>query len=499
MESEYHYTVASESELDGLLAGHETGLAVSWTHWSREPYFGGASTGVVWTRGTQPGDPVRPLVVISKGEALRHLYGRYAQLRSDLSPLTAWCHIVSPDFLESQEVMTRRPDLRGLEAAWTGLAIAEAALLAERPVSSVRMPACLATHTFAVARTKALWSQISTDQVIKSFDSANRICRSEGALHRSEQRTGKLRTALRYIWDCLVEVSFDDRSGSRGDLGPVVESLWALRKARLIGDNQEARRMAIPLYGIVREAEAFNELSDLTPEMRLRLFDRLVDGLSSSNDAMRRNVLAFLAGYLATVAAGGAPSLSLAESTAQRWPEITAWAYLVGGVGERVIWTSGFDGLGRLVARELIRPLRFDEPPTCDFALDEAAVLADSKLADPLVHLRVKQSRVVTVALFPGVNVSIPIGESSAQDSARSESARSTRPTEISVASNPNPNFLAAFADALWPFLKARLADQARYGQEAENAFKSTEDLQGTRSKRRHGSTSQLPLNSSKK
>jgi hypothetical protein len=167
-------------------------------------------------------------------------------------------------------------------------------------------------------------------------------------------------------------------------------------------------------------------------------------------DPMRQTGIALLAGYLATVAAGGAPSLSLAEEIAERRPEIIAWAYVVGGIGERMVWTSGFDGLGRLVARELMRPFRCDESPTCDFGFEECNALADTKLADPLVHLKVKQSRVVSVALFPGVNVSIPINELRAK-----EGPTSPRPTEATPKTNP----LYFLSDALWPFLRGRVAE----------------------------------------
>ncbi len=67
----------------------------------------------------------------------------------------------------------------------------------------------------------------------------------------------------------------------------------------------------------------------------------------------------------------------------------------------------------------------FDEPPTCDFAFDEAAVLVDTKLADPLVRLKVKQARLLTVELFPGVNVSIPIGEANVQSAPKPDANKS--------------------------------------------------------------------------
>lgn len=184
-----------------------------------------------------------------------------------------------------------------------------------------------------------------------------------------------------------------------------------------------------------------------------------MNGLNATGgdrESLRRNALLLLAGYLATVAAGGAPSLALAEGVAQRWPEVTAWAYAVGGIGENVVWTSSFDGLGRLVARELMRTLRIDDPPTCDFALDEGAILADSKLADPLVHLRVK-ARIATVALVPGVNIAIPTADAPTQELGRRETPASARQGE-SFSGNP----MAVLAEAMWPHLRGRVEDRIR-------------------------------------
>jgi hypothetical protein len=246
---------------------------------------------------------------------------------------------------------------------------------------------------------------------------------------------------------------------------------------------------------LVPEADEFDQLPDLAPEMRLRLFDKLVAGLDnpqSSRAKLRRTALALLAGYLATVAAGGAPSISLAENHASKWPEILAWAFLIGGIGENVVWTSSFDGLGRLVARELIRPLRLEEPPTCDFSLDEGNVLADPKLSDPLVHLRIKQARLVTVALFPGVNIAVPIADLSPQAATKNpEPAKQFRPPEIR-SNDP----LAAFADALWPHLRTRFEEVVRSAQQGGD---DDDNSARGRGKRKSGSQSQLPLGSPKR
>jgi hypothetical protein len=256
-------------------------------------------------------------------------------------------------------------------------------------------------------------------------------------------------------------------------------------------EKQEVLNLASPLFGIAPEAREFVQVSDLTPELRLQVFDRLVGGLATADgvrDSVRRCALALLAGYLTTIAAGGAPSLSLAESTVARWPDITAWAYVVGGIGERVTWTSSFDGLGRLVAREMMRPFRLDEAPTCDCALDEALVLVDPALRNPLVHLRIKQGRVATVALLPGVNVAVAIGEAVAQEGGKPGTPRQDHQAEAAGAGHSAGDPLAVLAEALWPYLRRRVEDSAMSSRSREWESRANRD------RRRPGPQTRLPL-----
>ncbi|MFC4313004.1 hypothetical protein ACFPN2_28230 [Steroidobacter flavus] len=249
------------------------------------------------------------------------------------------------------------------------------------------------------------------------------------------------------------------------ELTPVVEALQSLKQKR---DNRAAREESAFIAALrnhVPEVEVLVDLEELTPEQRLQRFDALIHALSkepgAADNTLRRASLMMLAGYLSTIAAGGAPSLSLTEGIANQWPAVTAWAYVLGGIGERVIWTSAFDGLGRLVARELSRPLHFEDPPTCDFALDEAQVLVDPTLADPLVHLRIKQARVVTVAIFPGVNLSLPLPEPAHADreTKKSESNARQAANRTQGGLESFDEHASALADALWPYLQSRVEE----------------------------------------
>lgn len=486
----YCYKVVDESELDVLLSGKGVAGSVSLVGSSGLSHLSPpdpGSFGVVFRGGAVDNELAWPCVLISNEQDVRRLCGRYAQLRGDLSPLTAWCHLMSPAYLDSLDSLARIPTLEGLDAAWIGLIVAESLLLVDKPVSNVRISACLATQTFAIARTIALWNDISTTDVIKQFDLANRLCRSEGTAQKSKASAERLRTSFEPIWATLIGSRFPELS-HRHEARPFISALLALRRARDSKDEGEAYRFAEPLVDLVPVAREFRKLPELGPEERLRLFDKLVEGLDQLQPP-QQVATSLLAGYLATVAAGGAPSLSLAENHASRWPEILAWAYLIGGIGERVLWTSAFDGLGRLVGRELLRPFRLDESPTCDFAFDEASVLADAELTDPLVHLRIKQARLVTVALFPGVNISIPIADPTSLGATRPEQ-KPQRTVEPSGTRDPT----AALADSLWTHLKPRLEEYVRSLCVDRNGAVDRPTPQKGRGKKKTGSQSQLPL-----
>jgi len=495
MDTDYQYAIADETGLDALLSGQGvSGSSTRWTSWSKPSRPKPGSVGVVWLSGGS-GDIIRPLVLIVNDADIQRLCGRYAQLHSDLSPLTAWCHLLTPRFLDTLDSMARTPDLGGLEAAWTGLTVAEAVLLAERPLASLRISACLATHSFAIARANALWSHLAVEDITRRFDGANRLLKSDSLNQRGNGRASKIRASLQPIWETLIAISKGQSVYRSSEIEPIVLALQGLINARSAKDPQEVDQLIRPIIAYVPEAEELSQLREIAPEGRLRLFDKLVDSLDkpgTAREKVRFNALALLAGYLATIAAGGSPSLTLAESLASHWPEITAWAYLVGGLGEKVLWTSSFDGLGRLVCRELLRPLRFDEPPTCDFALDEASVLADAKLTDPLVHLKVKQARLLTVELLPGVNISVPIGESNSQ--LKQEINRTNRLPEAQ-ARDP----LGALADAMWPHIRGRIDDYFAGMQRNEDASRDDESPQRNRGKRKLGPQTQLPLKNSKK
>lgn len=469
---EYSFYMPEGEEAFGeILEGRRVGHSVPWP--SQTSF---RSKGVICRDNQDGHEPLRPFAIVLQPEEFRRFFGRYSQLRSDLSPISAWCHVITPRALERLDSADRSAELNGFEAAWTGLVVAEALMLAERPISQIKIAACFSTHSYAIARAIALWPNISVDEVVERYEHAQGLVRGSTTKHVG------LRQNLAPVWDALLAASQSSPISHRSKFSVLAESIRALGFSRRHSDSNESYRFAEPLEHLVPAAILFRNLAKLSPEQRLQQFDKLIllAGEASEN-SIEQNAILMLAGYLATVAAGGSASLSLVEASSKRWPQITAWAYVLGSIGEQVVWTSSFDGLGRLVARELLRPFRLSDAPTCDFSLDEAEVLVDPQLSDPFVHLRIKQSRVLTVAVLPGVNISLPLA---------SEVSHEVAPTgtghEKATHLIRNQEF-ARLANSLWPYLRELMqgssSEKAQYGNEPRTSKPRNQKRSGTQSK----------------
>ena len=123
------------------------------------------------------------------------------------------------------------------------------------------------------------------------------------------------------------------------------------------------------------------------------------------------------------------------------------------------------------------------EPPLADFAIDEALYLADRQLADPLVHLRVKQLRTISVAIYAGVNLNVALAE---QRQEQKPAARMPKSSSQSA----EDSVLSLLVEALLPILESRLSQPARRSSSAVYGVKKPTRTRPDREK----SEPKLPL-----
>lgn len=446
------YVIASEDELVEILSGSSSATAgvMPLSPGSR---LAERMTGV-FLKHFDDERPPKPIMLVSREQDQRRLFARFSQLRSDLSPLSSWCHLVSPEMAERLDDLTVSPSYGGFEAAWCGLIVADAALMTRRAPSKLSSAACFTTQSFAIARSAGLWGALHHNEIFERFDQARNVF---GARH---DRVLAARQSLSPIWAALLSASAGVVGSGDRVIGALSNALIALSRR---GDNEvsSGRLIAGSLLGLLSEAVDLQDVEELPSKARLALYDKIVDRLRGADPKADRAILTaapFICGYLATIMAGGQASYSVAEASSSEFPEILAWAYVIGGLREKVTWTSGFEGLGRIVARELERPLHFADGPTADVAIEEARSLIDPALSDPLVHIKLKSSRTAQVSLYPGVVTLIgyePNGES--EVSRRSAAQSVSRAADAMAMTSKSDSVLSALADALVPLLQDRL------------------------------------------
>src|SRR5262245_41737882 len=108
---ELQYVSATEKEFDVLLAGEPLPQLI--TYGRLVPHLiNGDRIAVIVSSDAAPDGlfPVmRPLAIIADQERFQRLFGRYATLRSELSPLSAWCHVFRPEFMDAVQGPSVRP------------------------------------------------------------------------------------------------------------------------------------------------------------------------------------------------------------------------------------------------------------------------------------------------------------------------------------------------------------------------------------------------------
>ena len=460
---EIQYFNVKDQDLETLLRGEIQSRLKPSSLFDCEKDLKNGETGILVATGKSPGEPSKPLALICHEQDVRRLCGRFAHVRSDFAPLTTWCHLLKPEFCKHIEGILHQPRFNDTLAAWCGVVVAETILLSGRRIADIGISTCLASSTFAIARAISLWPRLAVSEILDRFI-LSRDTSGKLSIPKYEQEYAqRVRSAFDPLWSCLIAMMDNSNEHRAGDLSQNIEALQVLESARRSGNSDEAGEFVVPLSKYVQEVEVFDKFSELVPEARLEVFDDLVDKFkkTEAKDSRRRNGLAMVCGYLTTKVAGGSPSLSLVHRLGFEAPELIGWTYLLGGIGEPITWSSGFDGLGRLIARELDRPFRLDESPTCDYALDEAKVLLDDELKDPLVHLKIKQSteHCLSVALFPGVNIAIPSVEGR-----RNEDAKYKNKRDMSATSTVGTkgDLVPVLADHLWPNLRKRVIEEIR-------------------------------------
>jgi hypothetical protein len=431
-EADLHYALVPRSELANALRGDRQRGGVP-AKGRVLPRLSQKDALVFWER-----DSYRPCIVAVDDADRDELFNWATTFHRDLSPITSWCHVLSIREVERLSESTRlEAKLFGIEAAWAGAAIAEAMILSRRSYETISLPSCLATDTFAIARSAALYGSKSV------YESQERLTRVRDRLKRgSEPRPTQvpISVLLRLLPDALPTTT------------SVQQTLIAACRTLLTAEDTK-REVSSAIFrelaSKVARLSNLENLDEVSAEQRVKLLRDIPAWISASKDDEERELLCFSAGYIISRIGGAERDLRLAESFDSRYPNVLTWAAVIGGLGVTTYWSDAFGGIGRLVARELSRSLDLIDPPSADIAADEFLVV--NALESGAARLRTALRQVATISLRTGVVVQFGITE---EDRRPEESARTIPPPNVTqLRERQDARHFENLATQLFPYM----------------------------------------------
>jgi hypothetical protein len=434
-DTQFFYLAVPRAELADALRGDLRNRAAS-MQGRTLPRISNKEVIVFWTLNSR-----RPCIIAVSDSDRDELYNWATTFQRDLSPLTSWCHVLSARETEKLTTTTRlEADLSGTEAAWAGAAVAEAMVLSRRSYETISLPSCLATETFAVARTAALYGVRGIFS-----DTTERLARVRDRLKRSERAP-----APHAATPILLRLLPDAPPVATRAQELLVSSCKMLQSSSQT--SQSTSQFIFRAFGsLLPVLIPLETLDEISAEQRVKLLRDMPLWIANCKSEDERQIMTFAAGYIISRVGGAERDLRLAEGFGSWHPHVLTWAAVIGGLGATTYWSDAFGGIGRLVARELSRSLDLTDPPTADISADEFLVI--NGLESGPTKLRTALRQVATISVRPGVVVQLSISDD--DRSGRPEEAARIPPPSVSlVRERQESRHLETLAEQLFPYIR---------------------------------------------
>ncbi len=354
--------------------------------------------------GDVAGNPLPELLVV-RDEDYADTLAWLGSYFGSMAPLTQWCRILT--LSQADRIDHRESDisLGHRLSAWVGAVLAECSVQAGGAVNLKELPgsAALSSATFAAGRATTLWAHdVNFIELARRHDELSQSLR-EGARPVPAE-------ALAIVWQVLSGSARLSQGSDRRALEPLSSLFDYAHDAGNANDTGELVQL------LAREATEHFHLPELAecakgPQVeRVRALDRLAEQLLPGP---RSPVLDALLGLGASFIDPGASVLpDLLRKHAQRLPLAPIWLGAFAGALAPLRVLSDHQGLGRLVAKNLLAPNDFQTRPACDIAYEELSRWISPGKSSQRLELRGMAARTLAVEIVPGVTCAFAHGRS---------------------------------------------------------------------------------------
>ena len=343
------------------------------------------------------------------------------------TPLTQWCRVVDEGELARVQSLEVVPRYGGVASAWAGAIVGESILhlRAESKLSELSVTALQARASFVAARAFGLWgSDKARIAAMGRHESARNILGAAGRGPNLKEH--------QELWTVLEAMSSEARTRFPGcdfQLRLTIEACDDIRKTGFVSKSTMLK--TIEELGWPKKFVAFEQSG---AEQRVTLFDEASDNLVRSGPKSRQSSRAlgeFTVAYFAARIGGSASAhMPLLKRLVDSHPMVPLWYGVASALHKPEIWGAEFGGLGRLTLKELSFPLRFDDPPRCDVAVDELFTLVDPSADYDSLSFRGATRKALNVEVGLGVNAMIPL-------------SLPPEPTSTAISDGPAPSEIA--------------------------------------------------------
>lgn len=342
------------------------------------------------------------------------------------TPLTQWCRVVDEGELARVQSLEVVPRYGGVASAWAGAIVGESILHwgAGSKLSELSVTTLQTCASFVAARAFGLWgSGKARIAAMGQHESARNIL---GVATRDPNLKEH-----QELWTVLETLS--NGTGARFSeydfqLRLIIEACDDIRKTGFVSKATMLKTMEELGW-----PENFAEFERCGAEQRVALFDKAAENLGRFERDVQQSFRAlgeFTVAYFAA-RIGGSPSahMPLLTRLVGSHPMSALWYGVVSALHKPEIWGAEFDGLGRLTLKELEFPLRFDDPPRCDIAVDELVVLVDPGADFQSLRFRGAMRKALNVEVGLGVNAMVPLSQPS--EPASTATSDGAAPSEV--------------------------------------------------------------------
>ena len=307
-----------------------------------------------------------PAVILVDKSKQRDFFAWVTSFAPWMQPFSAFCRVVDPDFVEFRRSRPSSVSLSKLMGGWLGAVLAETFVLRvfARASDRLTLRQSMGTFSFCASRLQSLGLDYAIEDLLEDWVSAKDLIENRRAPHAKD---------LREFWRIVGALSARRAPSS---FNPDEESIFQCC-ADILEYGEEPGRLE-GWHRVTRQMKGLDNVPELmtgTREDRVIIVERVIRELIQADDKSKQ-VKAFACGYIVSLLAPGTlDHLSMLEAVTPVFPTAALWYGLCAGFRNSDSVQAYSAGMGRRIARELLRKAELTDPPTCDISLSELRVV----------------------------------------------------------------------------------------------------------------------------